>query len=68
MTLDYAVPGLSLSESVALGRQVLGISAGRRPQWVRLYMASLMPARMSQLLTGQDVKNPAIMPACMRNQ
>jgi hypothetical protein len=32
MTLDYAVPRLSLNESAALGRQVLGTSAGYRPQ------------------------------------
>ena len=32
------------------------------------YMASLMPTRMSQLLTGQEVKNPTIMPICMKNQ
>jgi hypothetical protein len=32
------------------------------------YMASLIPARMSQVLTGQEVKKPAIMPICMRNQ
>jgi hypothetical protein len=31
-------------------------------------MASLMPARISQVLTGQAVKNPAIIPICMRNQ
>jgi hypothetical protein len=30
-------------------------------------MASLLPARISQLLTGQAVKKPATMPTCMRN-
>jgi S1-C subfamily serine protease len=32
------------------------------------HIASLMPTRISQALTGQEVKNPAIMPICMRNQ
>src|SRR5260370_37274304 len=31
-------------------------------------MASLIPARISQVLTGQAVKNPAIMPICIKNQ
>ncbi len=51
-----------------LGR-VLAAAAAR---WVfpprAVYIASLMPRRMSQVLTGQAVKNPAIMPSCMRNQ
>lgn len=35
---------------------------------VARHMASLMPARISQALTGQAVKNPAIIPACIKNQ
>jgi hypothetical protein len=32
------------------------------------YIASLIPARISQALTGQAVKNPAIIPVCIKNQ
>ena len=34
----------------------------------RFHMASLLPVRMSHASTGQAVKEPAIMPICMRNQ
>jgi hypothetical protein len=32
------------------------------------HIASLMPRRISQLFIGQAVRNPMIMPICMRNQ
>jgi hypothetical protein len=32
------------------------------------YIASLMPRRINQLFIGQAVRNPMIMPICMRNQ
>jgi hypothetical protein len=40
----------------------------RRTGWLAGHIASLMPARMSQVLTGQAVKKPAIMPICIKNQ
>ena len=49
-----------------------GSAAASAGQWgfplIAAYMASLMPARISRVLTGQAVTNPATMPICIPNQ
>ena len=64
LTGDTVIPTRGLRSAFGQGRAV------RAPPRVRCpgYIGTLMPRLTSQAFAGQDVKNPIIMPTCMRSQ
>ena len=51
-----------------LQKTARSVGPGRQALDEVIYIASLMPRRMSHTLAGHAVAKPMIMPICMRNQ
>lgn len=69
MTAAQAASSASFAASPPLPVSAIGEGCGEVPAHRSVgYMASLIPRRISQALTGQAVKNPMTMPICIKNQ